>query len=129
MEKKQYYKFLFIIGAIWNICAGGLFLILSLTGNEGFVITGMEIPPSLFFFHVMIAWVLVLGVGYLMVGLNLDENHGIALLGAVAKIIFFLLTVIYMAIGHANINIVLIGTVDLIFAIFFIEFVLNYKKL
>ncbi len=62
-----------------------------------------------------------------MVGLNLDKNYGIILLGAIAKFIFFLYKVIYMSIRHTFLNLVMIIIVDLIFTLFYIEFLLNYK--
>jgi len=64
-----------------------------------------------------------------MVGLNLDKNHGIILLGIIAKLIFFLCGVGYASIGHANFNLVAIGTVDLIFAVLYIEFLINFKNI
>lgn len=129
MDKRNYYKKLFIIGALWNLCAGTLFFVLSFIGDIGFVLLDMQVPPSLFFFHVMALWVLVFGIGYLIVGLNIDKNHGIILLGIMAKLIFFLSAVIYVALGHANFLLVALGSVDLVFAILYIEFLIKSKNL
>lgn len=70
-----------------------------------------------------------LGIGYFMVGLNIDKNHGIVTIGAIAKILVFIFFLAYFSLGVVQIDNVLIGTGDLIFAILFIEFLVNYKKL
>jgi hypothetical protein len=73
--------------------------------------------------------VIIIGIGYLIVGLNIDQNHWIVLMGIIGKfLVFFFFTTQYIK-GDIALLKLIIAIGDLIFAILFIEFLLNIKKL
>lgn len=123
MDKKEYYKYLLIVGAMWNLVLAIPMLIMSFLGASGF--TG----ASLMYYQGFFIAVIIFGCGYLTVGLNLDENHGLIFFGVIGKILVFIFFLVYAVQGHIPFYMVLAGVGDLVFAVFFIEFLLNYKKL
>jgi hypothetical protein len=123
MNRAAYYKGLFIISAlVWNFLFSVPFLLLSFFDG---VFTG----AALMYYQLFLLFVIVFGIGYIIVGLNLDKNHGIVLLCIIAKIFAFIFFVAYYLSGDIPFIQAMIGTGDLIFAILFIEFLINYKKL
>jgi hypothetical protein len=123
MEKKTYYKYILIIGSIWNLALAIPILLMSFFINPGLSMLG------LLYYQAFLWAVILFGIGYGVVGLNLDKNHAVIVLGVIGKILVFLYYLIYFLLGVLDITYVLVGTGDLIFAILFIEFLLNYKKL
>ena len=118
MEKRVYYKYLFIIGAFW-CWIGVIILLLINTGLSG---------ETLVYFQTSLLAVIVMGIGYFMVGANLDKNHGIVIMGIIGKVLVFILTLTYYFLGVLNIEYVIIGTVDLIFAFLFLEFLVKGEE-
>ena len=129
MDKLGYYRFLFLVGAIWNIVLGIGYIFTSLFIEGSFEMFGVEEPPSLIFYHLFFGIVIVYGIGYYLVSDNLDKNHGIVLLGVLGKLWVFLIVGYYYFAGDLNLLGVGPAIGDLIFAILFIEFLLNRKKL
>ncbi|MBD3255919.1 MAG: hypothetical protein GF383_12555 [Candidatus Lokiarchaeota archaeon] len=127
MDKKKYYKYLFIVGAFFNWINASSFLFLSIIDKNIFKLFGSSFPPTLFFLHSLLALIAVYGLGYFIVGLNLDKNKGVVILGIVSKLSFFTCCVVYYLIGDLTLIIVILGSGDFIFACLFIEFYLNYK--
>ena len=118
---------MFIIGALWNLILGLMFFLFPALGDTVYDITGTEVPPSLVFYHAFFGIVFIFGIGYYLVARDLDKNHAIVLLGAIAKTFVFLLFLIYFIIGDSNIVPVIFVIGDLIFACLFAEFLINYK--
>jgi hypothetical protein len=129
MEKKDYYKYMCLLAALWNIGASLLFLILSIIDKSIFLTMGMQIPPSLFFLHVFIFLVISFGIGYILVSRDINKNHGVVIIGIIGKISFFICALIYMLLGDANFLLVVLGIVDIFFVCLFIEFLINFKKI
>ena len=129
MEKKNYYKFLFLIGAIWNLILGLLFIALSPLADSIFPMFGMEVPPSLLFLQSFFGVVVVFGIGYYLVSRNINKNHGIVLLGILTKLYVFILFLAYFIIGDSNFLSVVPAIGDLIFACLFVEFLIRFKKI
>ena len=129
MEKKDYYKYMYLLAALWNIGASLLFLILSIIDKSIFLTMGMQIPPSLFFLHVFIFLVISFGIGYILVSRDINKNHGVVIIGIIGKISFFICALIYMLLGDANFLLVVLGIVDIFFVCLFIEFLINFKKI
>jgi hypothetical protein len=71
---------------------------------------------------------MLLGVGYIIVSRDITKNYGLILIGGLTKLSFFLMRLIYSFIGDLNILIVLLGSIDLIIAISFIEFLMSQNK-
>nr|MDO8110493.1 hypothetical protein [Candidatus Sigynarchaeota archaeon] len=128
MDKRAYYKKMFFIGGIWNLAASLSIWIMALSGPAAYVLFGMGVPPTMFFFHAMIWFVVAFGVGYFIVSKDITKNHGIALIGAFAKIAFFIDCIVTVALMEAGPIIIMFGAVDLLFAVLYIEFLLWTKK-
>jgi hypothetical protein len=131
MSRAAYYKALFIIGGVWNFILSVPFLLLSYFDRTllSLFVVGIFTGATLMYYQVFLWFVIVFGIGYTIVGLDLDKNHGIVLLGAIAKILAFISFVAYYLSGDVPFSLAMIGIGDLIFAILFIEFLINYKKL
>lgn len=128
MNKKTYYKYLFIIGAIFNWFMGVRFILTSILYPEIFEEFGTSYPPTLFFLHSLLVLIITFGIGYFIVGMAITKNHGCVILGIVSKMLFFMMCVIYFLIGDLLMIIAILGSLDFIFACLFIEFLINFKK-
>ncbi|MHA1491399.1 MAG: hypothetical protein ACTSRI_17320 [Promethearchaeota archaeon] len=129
MEKKAYYKYMFIIGAIWNWINSLSFIGVSIIDSSVFSIMGTSYPPTLFFLHSLLGLIFTYGVGYYIVGRDINKNHGIVTLGIISKLLFFMFCVIYFLLGDINVIIVVLGFGDFVFALLFIEFLIGFKKI
>lgn len=130
MNKNNYYKNLFLIAGIWNICASIPFIIF---GKEivNLLNLKMQFPPLQYsiWLYLFLAIVFTFGIGYFMVGKNIDKNHGIVVLGIITKVIVFIVFAYYYFFKEniLDILIFLIGVGDLVFSILFLEFLKNHK--
>jgi len=129
LDKRKYYKGVFIFAALYNIINAIIFIIISIMATDMFSTFGVEIPPSMVWLQLSLILILIFGIGYIIVSRNLEENHGIVIIGAIAKTMFFLLSILYFVLGDINILIVLLGSVDIITVVLFVEFLFNFKKL
>ncbi|TXT59628.1 MAG: conserved membrane protein of unknown function [Promethearchaeota archaeon] len=129
MEKSEYYKWLFIIGAIFNwIMASSFTLISIFFYSTIFSLFGSFAPPTLFFLHSLLGLIAVYGIGYFIVGLDIEKNRGVVYLGVLSKLAFFTYCLIYYLLGDLTIIIVILGSLDFFFALLFIEFLLSTKE-
>jgi hypothetical protein len=129
MEKKEYYKYLFLLAAIWNWIVTVSFLILSFVAPDILSLFGVEIPPSLVFLQMLFVLIGIFGFGFFLVYLDSENNHGIVQMAILEKISFFVVFLIYFIFGDVGILVLMLVIVDLIFGLLFIEFLLNFKKL
>jgi hypothetical protein len=128
MEKKEYYKYLYLLAAIWNWIVAISLLLLSFVTPDVMISFGVDIPPSLVFLQMLFVLVGIFGVGFFIIYRDIESNHGIVQMSVLEKLLFFLVFLIYFIIGDVGILVLLLVTVDLIFGILFIEFLLNFKK-
>lgn len=128
MDKEKYYKILFLVAALYNIINSVIFILVSLVATDLFPLFGVEIPPSMIWLQLSLILIALLGIGYIIVSRDISKNHGLVLVGGLAKLAFFLMSLIYYFIGDLNILIVLLGSVDLIMVILFIEFLNSQNK-
>ncbi len=105
MDKKNHYKYLFIIGAAWNILISLSFILTSIFNLSAFPAYGITVPISMI---------------WLQSFLFLFANLGIE---------YFFISLIYFIIGEIGLLTHLFAGVDIVFSILFIEFLLNYKKI
>ena len=125
----RYYTSLFLIGGIWNIGVSLSLLILGSLLPSSFELFGMAVPPTLFFFGGMMGFVFALGIGYILVSRNIYENHAVVIAGGViAKLMVFVNCAISVSFGQANAAVLAIGTIDLLFAVLFVEFLNSTRK-
>ncbi len=129
MDKPNFYKKFFLYGGIYNLCISLPIWIFGVVDTAtASVLFGMEEPPNLLFFHAMMWFVFAFGCGYIVVSRDIKQNHGVVIIGAMEKVAFFIDAVAVYAIGKVGAIVVVLGTVDLVFGIIFIEFLLWSKK-
>jgi len=128
LEKNQYYKLLFLIGAIWNWGAGVIFLILTIFIPSSIELFGAEIPPTFIWFHIILALVLLFGLFFFMTSRNLEKYHDIVIFFVIEKFIFFFIPLIYFLVGDINFLALTIFIVDLIFGCLYLEFWLKFAS-
>ena len=129
MDKEKYYKWLFIVGAVFNWIISVSLFIGSLAIPEIYALFGTTYPPTLFFLHALFGLIFVYGIGYFIVGQDIHKNRGCVWLGIFSKLSFFAFCVIYFLLGDLTFIIVVFGSFDLVFACLFIEYIINYKNL
>lgn len=127
MNKEKYYKILFLVAALYNIINSVTFILVSIVATDLFPFFGVEIPPSMIWLQLSLILIALLGVGYILVSRDISKNHGLVFIGGLAKLSFFLMSLLYFFIGDLNILIVLLGSVDLIMVILFMEFLVKNR--
>ncbi len=124
MPKENYYKKMFLVGAIWNWTATLIFM---LGYKILFPVFDMELPRYPVFLIVFLGLAFVFGIGYFWVSKDISRNHDIVRLGIIGKLFVFVL----LSWGGISkqIHMILIGpgVMDLIFAILFLEFLRTHK--
>lgn len=119
MQKQHYYRKLFLISAAWNLLLAGSALAVQLwqfIAADTALFPGWQFPIGYLYF------VFVFGVGYYLVARDLDNNHGIVQLGILGKVGVFAIFMADFIWGAGDLTQTLIGGVDLLFALLFIEF-------
>jgi hypothetical protein len=121
MNKRTYYRALFFIDAIkaWLLAIQALLMDNSAILND----------TGLMFYNSFMVCVIIVGLGYFIVGLDIDKNHGLVVTSIVAQFSVFTLFTYYFAIGVAIQLQLIAGIMDLVFAVLMVEFLLHYKKL
>lgn len=129
MNKESYYKILFLVAAIWNLVAT-IPCWLGLVFMPGMVsgLFGMPQPVSLFPFHAMFSLFMAFGIGFLLVSHDIYRHRGIVIIGSLGKSLFFLNCLNAFMLKEGNLLLLLTGTIDLLFAILFTEFLLKTRK-
>jgi hypothetical protein len=130
MNKRKFYKFVFLSGALWNIAIGVIFTLLALFAFPiAAALFQLEIPPSFVFIFAFLALVFAIGIGLYTVSVDIEKNHGVVQMCAVEKYLVFIVFLVFFIIGDYNVGLFLPVVVDLIYGILFTEFLVNYKKL
>jgi hypothetical protein len=129
MDKPSLYKKLFLFGGIYNLCISLPIWLFGIVDKvTASTLFGMGVPPTLIFFTAMMWFVFAFGIGYIIVSRDITKNHGVVVIGAMEKIAFFIDAVAVFALGEVAVTVVVLGTVDLVFGIIFIQFLLWAKK-
>lgn len=125
MPKESYYKKMFLIGAVWNWSATITFAV----GYKFlFPLFGMALPMYSAFLMLFLGLAFVYGLGYYWVSTDIHQNHGIVKMGIIGKLIVFVEFVWAWKIGEISWLLLGPAIVDLVFAVLFIEFLVNYRK-
>lgn len=124
MNKKTYYRALFLIGAIWNWTIAPVFFffyepIIKATGLDP-LRYGLPLQLAM-------ALVFVYGICYYYVFKDPVGNRVCAKLGIFSKTLVFLVLFYNWITGVIVFGLLVPGIVDLIFAGFYIEFLYGYK--
>ncbi|TFG17397.1 MAG: hypothetical protein EU531_03430 [Promethearchaeota archaeon] len=130
MDKRKYYKIVFLSGSLWNIAIAVIFTLLTLFALPlAATLFELATPPSLVFIYAFLALVFAIGIGLYTVSVDIDKNHGVVQMCAVEKYLVFIVFLIFFIMGDYNVGLFLPVVVDLIYGVLFTEFLLNYKKL
>ena len=129
MNKKKYYKIVFLFGGVYNIIGLILLGILPIFINSIFPFFGITNPASLLFVHIFVVIIASFSVGYFMLFKDISKNHGLVLTGAIGRAATFIVVVIYLILGYCNWIFLLLLSADILQAALYVEFLVNYKKL
>jgi hypothetical protein len=125
MPKKDYYKKMFFIAALYN---WGATLPFAVGYKTFFPLFNMELPRYLVFFMMFLGLCFVFGIGYFWVSRDVYKNHDIVWMGIIGKLIVFVgLLWAWMA-GEVPLILTGPGIIDMIFVLLFIEFLTTVKK-
>lgn len=119
MHRESYYRNLFKIAALWNLGAGLLFM---LGRSFLFDLFGMAPLHYTTFYNAFCVAVLLFGLGYYWVGLDLTQNRAIVVLGATGKVCVLALFIVGWRMGELPATLIPIGAVDTLFAALFVGF-------
>ena len=119
MEKENYYRNLFFIGAIWNWMVA---IVSTFFYHPMFRLLGMDDPVYPGILYTFFGVVFVFGIGYYWISRDLENNDNIVKMGILGKTWVFAVALYYAIVGDFHWLLVLPGTVDLVFAGLFIEF-------
>lgn len=125
MPKQDYYRKLFLIGAVWNFFATVPFM---LGYKIIFPLFGMELPKYPVFLLMFLGLAFVYGLGYYWVSKDIEKNHGIVMMGIIGKLLVFVGLFWAGVTGQVHMILIGPGLMDLIFAILFIEFLKTVKQ-
>ncbi|TFG06779.1 MAG: hypothetical protein EU539_06705 [Promethearchaeota archaeon] len=128
MDKEQYYKYMFLSGAIWNFAIGIInYLGTAFMLSDVAALYDLSIPPSLIFIDAFIGMILIVGIGLLVVSRDLVKNHDIVVMFIVEKFLMFIIFLAYFLMGAFNFFLLLPVIVDLVYGFLFLEFYINFK--
>ena len=118
------YRWIFLIGSIFNISVGLLLIIFTRLSIEVFF--GPQADPdnrlTILFYRMFMMAVIVFGIGYFLVYLDLTKNRGIVLLGALSKLILVAVSVVLVLGGDATTYLLLAVAPDFLFTLVFCLF-------
>lgn len=114
-------KKIYFIGGVWNVAAVVLFALMSFLNLGIFEWYVVEVPAggSLLWFYMFLIAVLLFGCGYFMASADPVTNKNIIILGIIGKLCVFGLVTIFYFKDYTTLLFVAVGTVDMIFSIFF----------
>ena len=126
MDKKTYYKYLFLLTAIWNFLISLPFMFM----YETFAINwGLVLPSTPIWIELFLIFVFIMGIGYFLIYRDISKNHGLVFIGILTKVAVFIIFLYFLIIGLINIILFSFSVVDLVTACLMVEFLLNYKKI
>ena len=123
--RENYYKWLFLIAAVYDIILGVAFLFFWKFVYDFLNISYPEQPA---YISLSAAFVLVIGVAYYMIYRNIYANRDLVKIGVFYKLAYFLVTVYYLFFSSVpHVVFLYFGIIDFIFLLLFVEF-LSYTK-
>ncbi|MBD3196597.1 MAG: hypothetical protein GF317_16195 [Candidatus Lokiarchaeota archaeon] len=128
MNKRSYYRYLFVLGGIWNITISVSLIILSLAFSEVLPIFSYTPPFSAIWLQITLFLIATFGIGIFLISDNINTKYEIVMIGIIIKIGFFIYSIIYSIYGNIGLVPLLNATIELLISILFIEFLINYKS-
>ena len=127
MDKNSYYKYLFLIAALWNWVIAIMFMLLPILSPSSAADFEMEIPPTWYFVEGFFWFVFLFGLLFYATAKNLEKYHDLAIIFVAEKVGIFIISLVFFLIGDIGIDAFLITVGDLIFGILFLEFLIKFK--
>ena len=119
-----FFERIFLFAGIYNIGASITFIF----GYKWlFPLIGMAIPSSLSFMYLAFAFVFVFGLGYIIVSNDLNKSHDIVKLGALSKILAFLVIFHGIIVKILPPILYIAAFIDLIWGAVFIYYIKNIR--
>ena len=121
------YSWLFKVAALYNVLAAVFYLVFPELGAKlMFKNSAVAIYPAIIFYNFTWVAVLLFGIGYYIVSLDVNKNHGIVVIGILGKLFFFFYFLYLYFQSQCTLLAVAGGIGDLLFVILFAWFL--YKK-
>jgi len=129
MEEKRkdiYYKALFLTAAIYDIVLGITFLFFY---RPVYRFLNIPVPEYPAYLSLSGAFVIVVGIAYYMIYLNIHRNRDLVKVGTLYKLAYCLIVFYYFSVEYLPHNLFLIfGIIDMFFFFLFVEFLCYTKK-
>ena len=127
MDKNSYYKYMFLIAALWNWVIAIMFMLMPILSPSTAADFGTEIPPTWYFVEGFFWFVFLFGLLFYATAKNLEKYHDLAIIFVAEKVGIFIISLVFFLIGDINIDAFVITVVDLIFGILFLEFFIKFE--
>ncbi|TFG07486.1 MAG: hypothetical protein EU539_04740 [Promethearchaeota archaeon] len=127
MDKKQYYKVLFLFGALYNWIVGITFLVISIFMSFLFPFFFNFELTSPVFLELFAISVIIMGMGNYWFSKDINKNQDAVRMCCISRIIVFILITYYWLIGDLSIYVFLLVIPNLIIGILYIEFFVHSK--
>ena len=121
MPTPNIFKLMFVVAALWNWLAALLFMAMAVLDLQVLSLFLTIKPVSYLWFNLFFGVVFVFGLGYFWAARDLDMNRNIVKMGAIGKTWVFILILGGWWTGAVTVLAALAGTVDLVFAILFVQ--------
>jgi hypothetical protein len=131
---EKFYRALFFIGALWNMSfsvPGLIFPEFSLRLTFGPEMDQSLVLGNYYAHSIYLFWwasVLLFGIGYFIVSLDIWKNRGIVWLGIIGKLCFYYFFTYSYFTGRSTVLSFLGGSGDFIFTILFLNFLWQTRK-
>ena len=125
----KFWKFFFLLAGLFNLLAGGSFM--AFPGQMLKLTIGQDTtdPAALYVFFLFGFTVALFGIGYALVGLNAAANRGIVVIGGIGKILLFPIALYGYQHGVATLLLVTLTFGDVIWACFFVYYLIKTRPL
>jgi hypothetical protein len=119
--RPKYYRLMFLAAALWNALAAVALLFLI---NNGNLRTALDAISQ----ELLAACLATFGLGYYWASRDLSKNHDLVRLGAMGKLLVFVVFFGHLILRNITLRLVLPSLVDLLFGILFLEFLARFKS-
>ena len=128
MDRKKYYKYLFLSGAIWNLSVGFIFMLITIFAyNFGISLFDMTPPASKVFIQGFLVLVFTIGIGLLAVSFKPEQYYWIVTMFAFEKYAITIVVFAHYFMEEYNFLFVAMILVDLAYGILFTEFLIRNR--
>ncbi len=124
-DKDKFFRFMFLVAAIYDLVLGVLFFFFY---KEIYSYFNITLPVYPVYLKMAIAFVMAMGVGYYFVYKNMYRNIDLVKLGVVYKAVYSVLTGYFYFIDVAHVTFFWFAIFDASFLVLFVWFLIYAKK-